>query len=445
MHVDLTVFSEAMALVVLYYLLLYFVGARGVRTPRYLHSKPPLIVIIIPARNEELVIERSLRSVLATHYRGKFRVIVIDDGSSDRTAQCAQAIAAGDNRVCVLRRSPDIAGTGKSDVLNHAYSALLHWHEQNHPWLDGYQPYRIVLCILDADGELSPTALDDAASFFSFRRVGAVQIGVRIRNAGSSLLARLQDIEFIGFSYMAQTARDRFGSVGLGGNGQFTRMSALASLGPAPWSSAALTEDLDLGLRLMAAGWRLRFCSTAWVDQLGLTNLRPLMRQRTRWAQGHYQCWRHIPMLLGSRRVYVANRLDTLAYLGLITMVMIAVGAWVIRILGALDLVNLTNTFLAWLGDGFAYRVTVFVLSWLPIWLTMATYQRHAAQPLRWWEWPTYCALFAAYVYLWALATVRAWVRAALGRRNWIKTPRFDAYAGHAHRAALQGSSNGIR
>jgi len=234
----------------------------------------------------------------------------------------------------------------------------------------------------------------------------------------------MQDMEFVGFSYMVQTARDRLGSVGLGGNGQFTRMSALDTLGEYPWRPGALTEDLDLGLRMMMAGWRLRFCSTSWVDQQGLPHLRPLLRQRTRWAQGHYQCWRHIPTLLRSRRMWIINRLDTFGYLLLICMVMIVTGALGIRALGALGVLVPTNQFLPWLGTGFVYRATIFFVSFLPILLTLVTYQRHAVNRLRWWEWPLYAVLFAAFVYLWALATLRAWIRSLLHRGNWVKTPR---------------------
>lgn len=427
MRLDLTLFSYAMGLVVTYYVTLFVLGVRGVRTPSTADVDLPLVVVVIPARNEELVIERSIRSVLGRSFRGPLRVIVVDDGSSDRTAQLAAMVAAEDDRLRVLRRGPDIAGTGKSDVLNDAYNALQSWHGTRDPWLFDYPKDRIVLCILDADGELSPTALDDGASFFRSPCVGAVQIGVQIRNAPQSFLARLQDMEFVGFSFMVQTARDRLGSVGLGGNGQFTRMSALASLHGSPWSSAALTEDLDLGLRLMLAGWRLRFCSTAWVDQLGLTRPRALMRQRTRWAQGHYQCWQHMPSILRSRRLRLANRIDTLAYLAFISMVMIVTGVLVVRVLGALGVVHPTNTFLAWLGDGFSFRLAIFTLSWLPLWLTIVTYQRYARYPLRTWEIPAYCAFFGVYVYLWAVATARAWVRAGLGRRNWVKTPRLEA------------------
>lgn len=424
MTIDLTFFSEIMVAIVSYYFVLFLIGSRGVELPLMSQAQRPIVVIIVPARNEEMVIEETTQAALLSPYKGALRVLVMDDASSDRTSEIVGRLAETDDRLRLVRRSPVVGGKGKSDVLNHAYALLTHWQKNSDPWLIGYSDRRIILCILDADGRLSPSALDDATSFFCSRRVGAVQVAVKIRNAKESVVARMQDMEFVGFSFMVQTARDRLGSVGLGGNGQFTRMSALADLGDRPWQPGALTEDLDLGLRMMMAGWRLRFCSSSWVDQQGLTNLRPLLRQRTRWAQGHYQCWRHVPSIFRSGRMRVVSRIDTLAYLVLIVMVMLVTGALGIRILGALGLLTPTNDFIPWLGSGIAYRTTLLILSWLPILLTLFTYQKHAVVRLHWWETPCYMVIFAVYVYLWALATVCAWTRSILRRGNWVKTPR---------------------
>ena len=71
------------------------------------------------------------------------------------------------------------------------------------------------------------------------------------------------------------------------------------SLGDAPWTDC-LTEDLDLGLRLLVGGWHNSFCSTTKVEQQAVTSPRRLVRQRSRWFQGHLQCWTRIPMVLRS-------------------------------------------------------------------------------------------------------------------------------------------------
>jgi 1,2-diacylglycerol 3-beta-glucosyltransferase len=108
--------------------------------------------------------------------------------------------------------------------------------------------------------------------------------------------------------------RNSLGTVGLGGNGQFARLSALMMLGDAPWSSC-LVEDLELGLRLHLAGVHIRYTSRAAVTQQGLVNVRRLLRQRTRWAQGNLQCVRYVPLLYKSRGIPNSALVEMLYYL----------------------------------------------------------------------------------------------------------------------------------
>src|SRR5205823_4034013 len=164
----------------------------------------------------------------------------------------------------------------------------------------GHRPEDVVIVILDADGRIEPNAFLQVAPYFRDPKIAAVQIGVRMYNAGESRLARMQDLEFVTFTEIFQRGRQRLGSDGLGGNGQFARLSALESLGGAPWTDC-LTEDLDLGLRLWARGYTNAFCPTTHVNQQAVTSLRRLVRQRARWFQGHLQCWRRIPLVLRAR------------------------------------------------------------------------------------------------------------------------------------------------
>ena len=86
------------------------------------------------------------------------------------------------------------------------------------------------------------------------------------------------------FTEVFQRGRRRVHSVGMGGNAQFVRLSALDALGPRPWTRS-LTEDFDLGIRLNATSWTNEFWPAASVHQQGVTNMRRLMRQRTRWSR----------------------------------------------------------------------------------------------------------------------------------------------------------------
>lgn len=142
------------------------------------------------------------------------------------------------------------------------------------------------MVIVDADGRLDPSAPAYVAAHFENPSVGGVQGLVWIYNRGGPL-TWLQDLEFSVYGHLFQAGRDDWGTAGMGGNGQFNRLSALEQVddGRGPWRHR-LTEDQDLGLRLIAAGWNGRQELRATVDQQGLPRIRSLLRQRTRWSQG---------------------------------------------------------------------------------------------------------------------------------------------------------------
>jgi 1,2-diacylglycerol 3-beta-glucosyltransferase len=143
--------------------------------------------------------------------------------------------------------------------------------------------------------------------------VGAVQVRVRIHNR-NRVLGAVQDLEFAAIANASQLLRDAAGTVGLGGNGQFARLSSLMRLGNAPWSHC-LVEDLELGLRMHLGGDRIRYTSMAHVKQQGLVDVKRLVRQRTRWAQGNLQCISYVPRLIASRRIRNHALMEMLYYL----------------------------------------------------------------------------------------------------------------------------------
>ncbi|WP_414944678.1 glycosyltransferase family 2 protein [Amycolatopsis sp. cmx-11-32] len=262
--------------------------------------------IVIPALNEERVVGKTVRNALSLGTtRNPVRVLVIDDGSDDGTPIVLREVA--DPRLHVLRRDLPHARRGKGEALNAGYRYIRRLCEA-----EGSVP-KTIIGIVDGDGRGSQGMLREVADVFGDRGVGAVQCRVRIHNR-RSILALLQDLEFGAVADASQSLRDLAGSVGMGGNGQFTRLAVLRRFDPAPWSDC-LVEDLELGLRLHVAGIRMRYVKAAWVTQQGLVDLRRLLRQRTRWAQGNLQCARHLRELLASRHVGSIGLLDFLAYL----------------------------------------------------------------------------------------------------------------------------------
>jgi 1,2-diacylglycerol 3-beta-glucosyltransferase len=408
-RVDVTWLGYFMALVSLYYVALFLLSARRAARLDPPAAATPPVVLIMPAHNEELVIEGTLESLLRLDY-DRYFVLVVNDGSNDETGDRARAFEHT-GRVRVIDRPPHVSGRGKGAVLNEGYRYLVDLLERGDPLVQGFEGDDVLVGVVDADGHLEPKALHD------------VQMGVVIGNAREGLIPRCQDLEFTGFSQLAQAARDRMGSVGLGGNGQFTRLAALRSLGRDPWTDC-LTEDLDLGLHLRRLGWEIRFCRTTFVTQQGVQTVRAWLRQRTRWAQGHYQCWDHIPKLLTGKRVPVIARFDLTLYLLFVTFVMFVAANLAVAVGGAAGWFTITNNFLAFIPAGPPRNITMEFIGLSPVVMLLTRYQQHSPHALRWWELPAYGAAFGLYVYMWTAASLIAWTRLVGGHVGWSKTHR---------------------
>jgi cellulose synthase/poly-beta-1,6-N-acetylglucosamine synthase-like glycosyltransferase len=232
--------------------------------------------------------------------------VVVDDGSNDDTARIAKT-AGGDDVTVVRRRMPD-ARRGKGEALNAGLAHVRRVIQAN-----GQDPERVLICVMDADGHLSDGAIAHVAAEFADPKVGGVQLAVRIRNQ-TSFLTWVQDFYFWAIAAVTQFGRNTTGTVSLGGNGQFTRLTALNEAGDRPWSRC-LTEDLDLTITLVLNGWRLVTTPHAAVAQQGVSKLAALVRQRTRWYQGHMSCARRLPEVWHSRKLTHAQATELSLYL----------------------------------------------------------------------------------------------------------------------------------
>ncbi|MFE6778940.1 glycosyltransferase [Streptomyces sp. NPDC057702] len=324
MHLVLPLFPFALLLC----FLLYWAGARHayLRRPALVPGDPRDFDwhFFVPCRDEETVVGTTVARL-----RGQFRdahVWVIDDDSDDRTAEIVAALADDDVRVHLVRRTRPDARLGKGAALNAAYAQLNEFLPAK------ADRERVVVCVVDADGQLAPHALERVCgpTAFGDPEIGGVQVSVRMRNvddprplpdhgrarnALARLLVRVQDMEFSVSNAGMQLLRTRTGSVGLGGNGQFTRLTALDRVADAerrPWQRGALLEDYELGLHVILGGYQITHVADTWVSQEGLPHLRRLLTQRTRWAQGNLQCVRYAPRVIASRHYGARGVLETL-------------------------------------------------------------------------------------------------------------------------------------
>ncbi|MET9526854.1 glycosyltransferase [Streptomyces coeruleorubidus] len=233
------------------------------------------VTVLVPAYNEEAGIGSTLRSLLDSSH-GELQIVVIDDGSSDRTADIAEN--TGDPRVEVVRQ----ANSGKAAALN---TGLAHAR------------YDIVVMV-DADTVFEPDAIERIVQPLAHPAVGAVSGNTKVGNR-RSLLARWQHLEYVfGFNLDRRMFEvlECMPTVP-GAIGAFRRD---AVIGVGGVSEDTLAEDTDLTMALWRAGWRVLYeeSAVAWTEVP--TTLRQLWRQRYRWCYGTLQAmWKHRGALLG--------------------------------------------------------------------------------------------------------------------------------------------------
>lgn len=417
MSVDTTIITVVFILLIAYYIhicVLSVLVKNPVVAEERLHTHR--YIFMVPCRNEEEVIKVTISRLLEVEYPEK-EIIVINDGSTDRTAEVAGEFE--ETGIVEVVSTVD-SGRGKGEALNFGFRHIL--GKLRREKVTNFE--KVIIGIVDADGQPSSNICEDVEPFFYEKEVGAVQGAVRIANADANVIALCQDVEFTGFSQAIQKGRDKLGSVGLGGNGQFARLSALCSLSlENPWNQS-LTEDLDIGMRLISAGWRVRFCFTAFVAQQGVEKVQPLIVQRTRWMQGHFGCWRYIPSLLGNRNLPLRTRLDNCAYLFFGITPIVVLLSIILSLFSAIGVITVSNSFADILlkTNFFIFIFMFYFLSFIIAIVFVTFYVRY--QKTSFWKLFFVYHVFAIYTLLWIPASVGAVINLARGETSWVKTGR---------------------
>lgn len=257
---------------------------------------PPAIDVVVAARDEQAVIARLVGRVAALHWpEGALRLWVIDDGSEDRTPEVLAELQSQWPQLRVLRRPRD-AGGGKSGALNRVLREL------EGRWL----------LVLDADADLQPDTLERLIPMAESGGWHAVQLRKAVVNASANLLTRAQAME-MAFDALIQEGRLARGGVGeLRGNGQLLRRDALLACGG--FNESTLTDDLDLSLRLVLAGYAVCVLWDPPVGEEAVIGLSALWRQRQRWAEGGLQRFLDHGFGFGSGRLTRFQTLDLVAF-----------------------------------------------------------------------------------------------------------------------------------
>ena len=258
---------------------LIFIGAAAVydRLHEKIFGKPaqvasykPKVAVLIPAYNEEKVIERTVRAALNSNYPNLY-VIVIDDGSKDRTLEVARAAFAKEaaaGSVLILGKP----NSGKAEALNFGIE-----HIGDAELFVG----------IDADTIIASDAIARLVPHFINPKVGAIAGNAKVGNR-VNLWTRWQALEYITSQNFERRALDVLGAVSVvpGAIGAW-RVSAVREAGG--YHVDTVAEDADLTMALLRLGYRVEYEDMALAYTEAPTNANALMRQRFRWSFGILQ------------------------------------------------------------------------------------------------------------------------------------------------------------
>ncbi|HVH09838.1 MAG TPA: glycosyltransferase [Gemmatimonadales bacterium] len=231
----------------------------------------PSVSVVVPAYNEERVIVRTVESLLAQGYPG-LDVIVVDDGSSDRTAAVVSA-ALGANPAVQVVSKPN---GGKASALN----------------LGVTRAAGEVVVAVDGDTVLAPGAIEALVAPLADDQVGAVAGNAKVGNR-INLVTRWQAVEYVTSQNLDRRAFAVLNCITVvpGAVGAWRRQLVLEAGG---FSDRTMAEDQDLTLALLRRGWRIAYAERAVAYTEAPDTFGGLSRQRFRWSFGTLQCaWRH--------------------------------------------------------------------------------------------------------------------------------------------------------
>ncbi|RLG06999.1 MAG: hypothetical protein DRN59_02025 [Thaumarchaeota archaeon] len=227
----------------------------------------PLVSVVIPAHNEDGTVSQAIESVLDQTYP-RTEVIVVDDGSTDNTAEIASGYAERyPDRVKIVKHEKNL---GKFEALN-----------------SGMDEARGELIYhMDADGYLAPDNIERMVSAFNDGKIGAAASMVAISNDRNAL-TRLQQIEYF-FEQLIVRFSQAIGRnvIICPGAGSLFKKESVKDFRV---SDRTLTEDADYSFEVRKRGWK----ASQEVDAVSFTeapeDLKSFTRQRIRWLYGVLQ------------------------------------------------------------------------------------------------------------------------------------------------------------
>ncbi|TAL56835.1 MAG: glycosyltransferase family 2 protein [Nanoarchaeota archaeon] len=313
-------------LVVISYYVLLFIPAKKIPFERKIRS----ILVVIPARNEAARIGNTLEAVIAARFNGRKRILVIDDGSTDGTSK----IVSSKNGVELVRSTHK----GKAAALNNALAKCKE---------DAF-------VVVDADSIINPDSLLHMAEILGRRKVGAVTSVVKVRNR-KTFIGMWLHLEQLYNSLMRYLLVKANANIVTPGPLGMYRADALKKING--FSEEGFSEDIDVTVRLVRAGYHVGFSEKSVSETIMPVTAKGFFKQRSRFARGMLNVFkRHLKPSWNFIDFYTLP-LFLFGYiqaviLGTITVYLIASGYFI---------------YFASKGIYFSLSVLIFLLDWLSL------------------------------------------------------------------------------
>ncbi len=252
-----TIITVIFLLVILSYYFLLFLPRRKGKQEREFDS----ITVIIPSHNEERYLGDAIRSVLDAEFKGSKQVIVVDDGSIDRTYDIARSFKR--EGVEIIRT----AHSGKSASINKALN----------------KAKGELIAIVDGDSVISKGSLDALSNELSQKDVAAGTCVVRVKNK-KKWICMWYHIEQL-YNSLARSIFSKVNAnITTPGPLSIYRTKELKEIGG--FSTEGFAEDVDVTIRLIRKGYRVTFSEEAYSETNMPYDPKGIIRQRTRFARG---------------------------------------------------------------------------------------------------------------------------------------------------------------
>ena len=363
----------------------------------------PTCTILIPAHNEEKVISDTIEAMLNLKYpKDKLKVMVINDGSKDKTKEIIESYAAKDDRVLLFDVPKGQGGKGKSRALN----------------LGVKQVKSEIIAIYDADNTPDPMALHYlVANPTSNKELGAVIGKFRTVNKNRNLLTRFINIETLSFQSMLQAGRWQMHNIATLPGTNFVIWKWLIDELEG-WDEEALTEDSELSIRIYELGYKIKFVPYAITYEQEPETWKVWIKQRVRWVRGNnYVIAKFVKLIPHFKNKKI--RFDLLYTLALYYIFFVAI--IISDILFVLSLLSLISIPLP--GPYSVVWIMAFILFIFEIMLAISFDREDNPKNLG-----LILIMYFTYCQLWIFIMLRAFYLDKIKKEGnvWDKTVRFD-------------------